>query len=151
MPDSGGLGAHILPQSDSGGFGAHTPHCTHAALTRQQGLEQSHSTLHPCCPNQTVGPSSAHIPRCTPPTLHRPTAHLAVEVAQTAVTFCGPVELGHLGDVETARKVGPDGLAEAVAECHAHPVLVLRLPGRLVQEVAAQLTDVLHDLGAERV
>ena len=76
-----------------------------------------------------------------------PGPHLAVEVAQAAVALRGPVELGHLGDVEAATEVGPDALPEAIAECHAHPVLALRLPGGLVQEVAAQFADVLHDLG----
>lgn len=80
----------------------------------------------------------------------RPGPHLAVEVAQAAVALSGPVELSHLGDVETAGKLGPDGLPEAVAERHAHPVLGFRLPWRLVQEVAAQFADVLYNLGADR-
>ena len=79
----------------------------------------------------------------------QPGPHLAVEVAQAAVALRGPVELGHLGDVEAATEVSPDALPEAIAERHAHPVLALRLPGWLVQEVAAQFADVLHDLGAD--
>lgn len=81
----------------------------------------------------------------------QPGPHLAVEVAQAAVALRGPVKLGHLGNVEAATKVGPDGLPEAVAEGHAHPVPVFRLPGWLVQEVAAEFADVLHDLGMDLV
>lgn len=40
-------------------------------------------------------------------------------------------------------------MPEAVAKRRAHPVLVFRLPAGLVQEVAAQFADVLHNLGAD--
>lgn len=73
--------------------------------------------------------------------------HLAVKVAQATVALGGPVELGHLGNVETAGEVGPDGLPETVAQCHAHLVPRLSLTGWLVQEVAAKLANVLYNLG----
>ena len=100
----------------------------------------------------TAAPTSPRWSSARPPatsaTRAPPTSHLAVEVAQAAVALSGPVELSHLGDVEATRKLGPDGLPEAVAQRHAHAVPAFRLPRWLVQEVAAQLTDVLYDLGA---
>jgi hypothetical protein len=72
--------------------------------------------------------------------------YLAVKVAQAAVALGSPIELGHLGNVEAAGEVGPDGLPKTVAQCHAYLVPGLCLPGRLVQEVPAQLTNVLHNL-----
>lgn len=72
--------------------------------------------------------------------------YLAVKVAQATVALSGPIELGHLGDVEPAGEVGPDGLPKAVAQCHAHLVPRLSLPGWLVQEVAAKLANVLYNL-----
>lgn len=133
----------------------------------------------PTCKGQALGPGSptsnwtvwgaasrapasttalhAGSPPSPPPSLSpmgplrpQPGPHLAIEVAQAAVALRGPIELGHLGDVEAAREFGPDGLAEAVAKRHAHPVLTLHLPGWLVQEVAAQLADVLHNLGEDQ-
>lgn len=58
--------------------------------------------------------------------------YLAVKVAQATVALSGPIELGHLGDVETAGEVGPDGLPKTVAQCHAHLVPRLSLTGWLV-------------------
>lgn len=85
-----------------------------------------------------VHPHSTFLPQSVP--------YLAVKVAQATVALSGPIELGHLGDVEPAGEVGPDGLPKAVAQCHAHLVPRLSLPGRLVQEVAAKLANVLYNL-----
>lgn len=75
-----------------------------------------------------------------------PPSHLVVEVAQAAVALGGSVELSDLRDVEAVHELLPDGLPQAVAQRHAHPVLPLRVPHRLVQQVPADLADVLHDL-----
>lgn len=73
-------------------------------------------------------------------------SHLVIKVAQAAVTLCGAVELCDLRDVEAVHELLPYGLAQTVAQCHAHPMLLLRVPDRLVQQVSADLTDVLHNL-----
>lgn len=72
--------------------------------------------------------------------------HLVSKVSQAAVTLRGSVELGYLGDVEAAHELLPDGLAQTVAQRHAHPMFFLHVPDRLVQQVSADLTDVLHNL-----
>lgn len=79
--------------------------------------------------------------------------HLVTEVAQAAVALCGSVELCDLRDVEAGHELLPYGLPQAVAQCHAHSVLLLGVPDRLVQQVTADLPDVLHNLdenGAQR-
>lgn len=113
----------------------------------------------PTCKVQHLGPSPRPHGHRDPHRFHtgtlpEPTAscpqsrpYLAVKVAQAAVALGGSIELGHLGDVEATGEVRPDGLSEAVAYRHAHLVPGLCFPGRLVQEVPAQLTYILHDLG----
>lgn len=76
----------------------------------------------------------------------RPHSHLVAEVAQAAVTLRGSVELCDLRDVEAVHELLPYGLTQAVAQCHAHPVLSLRVANRLVQQVPADLANVLHNL-----
>lgn len=73
--------------------------------------------------------------------------YVVVEVSQAAVALGGPVELGHLGDAEAGHELPPDGSPQPIAQRHAHPVLPLHLLVGLVQQVAADLPDVLHDLG----
>lgn len=72
--------------------------------------------------------------------------HLVAKVAQAAVALGGSVELCDLRDVEACHELLPDGLAEAVAQRHAHAVPALGVANRLVQEVPADLADVLHNL-----
>lgn len=72
--------------------------------------------------------------------------HLVVEVAQAAVALRGPVELCDLRDVEASHELLPYGLAQAVAQRHAHAVASLRVSDGLVQKVPADLPDVLHNL-----
>lgn len=72
--------------------------------------------------------------------------YVVIKVSQAAVAFRGPVELGHLGDAETGHELPPDGGTQPVAQCHAHPVLPLHLLVWLVQQVAADLPNVLHNL-----
>lgn len=74
--------------------------------------------------------------------------YIAVKVSQAAVALGGPVELGHLGDAKAGHELSPDGGPEPIAHGHAHPVLLLCLLVRLVQQVTTDLPDVLHDLGA---
>lgn len=73
-------------------------------------------------------------------------AHLVVEVAQAAVALCGSVKLCDLRDAEAPHELLPYGLAQAVAQRHSDPVLLLRVPNRLVEQVPADLTNVLNDL-----
>lgn len=73
--------------------------------------------------------------------------YIVVEVSQAAVALSGPVEFGHLGDAEAGHELSPDGGTQPVAQRHAHPVLPLRLLVWLVQQVAADLPNVLHNLG----
>lgn len=73
-------------------------------------------------------------------------SHLVIEVAQAAVALCGSVELCDLWDIEAVHELLPYGLAQAVAKCHAHPMLSLRVPNWLVQQVSADLTNVLYNL-----
>lgn len=72
--------------------------------------------------------------------------HLVVKVAQAAVALCGSVKLSYLWDVEAVHELLPYGLAQAVAQRHAHPMLVLSVPKRLVQQISTDLSDVLHNL-----
>lgn len=74
--------------------------------------------------------------------------YVAVKVSQAAVALGGPVELGHLGDAKAGHELPPDGGPQPIAQGHAHPVLPLRVLVWLVQQVAADLPDVLHNLGA---
>lgn len=76
----------------------------------------------------------------------RPHSHLVAKVAQAAVALRGSVELCDLRDIEAVHELLPYGLTQAVAQCHAHPVLLLRVANRLVQQVSADLPNVLHDL-----
>lgn len=83
----------------------------------------------------------------------KPHSHLVIKVAQAAVTLCGAVELCDLRDVEAVHELLPYGLAQPVAQRHAHPMLSLCVPDRLVQQVSADLANVLHNLedkGEER-
>lgn len=74
--------------------------------------------------------------------------YIAIKVSQAAVALGGPVELGHLGDAKAGHELPPDGGAQPIAHGHAHAVLPLRVLVWLVQQVAADLPDVLHNLGA---
>lgn len=74
-------------------------------------------------------------------------SHLVIKVAQAAVALCCSVELCNLRDIEAVHELLPYGLTEAVAKCHAHSVLLLCVADWLVQQVSADLTDVLHNLG----
>ena len=69
-----------------------------------------------------------------------------IEVAQAAVALCGSVELCNLWDIEAVHKLLPYALAEAVTQRHAHPMPLLCVPHWLVQQVSADLANVLHDL-----
>lgn len=71
---------------------------------------------------------------------------MVAEVAQAAVALGGSVELCDLRDPEAVHELLPDGLTQTVAQSHAHPVLSLRVANRLVQQVSADLANVLHDL-----
>lgn len=73
--------------------------------------------------------------------------YIVIKVSQAAVAFSGPVELSHLGDAETGHELPPDGGTQPIAQCHAHPVLTLHLLVWLVQQVAADLANVLYNLG----
>lgn len=73
-------------------------------------------------------------------------SHLVIEVAQAAVAFCCSIELCNLRDTETVHELLPYGLTKAIAKCHAHLVLLLCVPYWLVQQVSADLTNVLHNL-----
>lgn len=75
-----------------------------------------------------------------------PRTHLVAKVAQTAVALGRSVELCDLRDVEAPHKLLPYRLAQAVAERHAHAVLPLGVSNGLVQQVPADLADVLHNL-----
>lgn len=74
--------------------------------------------------------------------------YVAVKVSQAAVALGGPVELGHLGDAKAGHELPPDGGPQPIAHGHAHAVLPLRVLVGLVQQVAADLPNVLHNLGA---
>ena len=76
--------------------------------------------------------------------VHAP--YLVIEVAHAAVALCGSVELCDLRDVEAVHELLPYVLAEAVPQRHAHPMSLLWVPHRLVQQVSADLTNVLHNL-----
>lgn len=71
---------------------------------------------------------------------------LVVEVAQAAVALGGTVELCDLWYVEAVGEFLPDGLPKAVTKGHADLVLVLCVLFWLVQQIAADLANVLHDL-----
>lgn len=71
---------------------------------------------------------------------------LVVEVAQATVALGGAVKLSDLWYIEAVGEFLPDGLAKAVPECHAHFVLVLRVLFGLVQQIAADFTNILHNL-----
>lgn len=73
-------------------------------------------------------------------------SHLVVKVAQAAVALRCAVELCNLGDIEPVHELLPYGLAQAIAQCHADLVLALGVSNGLVQQVAADLTNVLHNL-----
>lgn len=73
--------------------------------------------------------------------------YVVIKVPQAAVALGGPVELGHLGNAKAGHELLPDGGTQPIAQRHAHPVLPLHLLVGLVQQVAADLSDVLHDLG----
>jgi len=73
--------------------------------------------------------------------------YIVVKVSQAAVALGGPIELSHLGDAEAGHELSPDGGTQPVAQRHAHPVLPLHRLVRLVQQVAADLPNVLHNLG----
>lgn len=73
-------------------------------------------------------------------------SHPVIEVAQAAVTLGGAVELGDLWDVEPFHELLPDGLAQAVAQRHAHPMLLFRVSNGLIQQISANLSYVLNDL-----
>lgn len=74
--------------------------------------------------------------------------YVAIKVSQAAVALGGPIELGHLGDAKAGHELPPDGGPQPIAHGHAHPVLLLCVLVWLVQQVAADLPDVLHNLGA---
>lgn len=76
---------------------------------------------------------------------------LVVKIAQAAVALGGAVELCDLWYIEAVGEFLPDGLAKAVTESHADLVLVLRVLLWLVQQVAADLANVLHDLRAKMI
>lgn len=71
---------------------------------------------------------------------------LVVEVAQATVALGGAVELCDLWYVEAVGELLPDGPAKAISEGHADHVLVLHVLLWLVQQIAADLANVLHDL-----
>lgn len=73
--------------------------------------------------------------------------YVVVEVSQAAVALSGPIELSHLGDAKAGHELPPDGGTQPIAQRHAHPVLPLHLLVWLVQQVAADLPDVLYNLG----
>lgn len=73
-------------------------------------------------------------------------SHLVIEVAQAAVALGGSIELCDLWDIEAVHELLPYGLTQAVAKCHAHLMLLLRVPNWLVQQVPADLPYVLHNL-----
>lgn len=73
-------------------------------------------------------------------------SHLVVKVAQAAVALCSTVELCNLWDIEAVHELLPYGLTQAVAQCHAHLMLPLGVANWLVQQVPADLADVLHNL-----
>lgn len=73
-------------------------------------------------------------------------SHLVIKVAEAAVALCCSVELCDLWDIEALHELLPYGLPQAVAHCHAHPMLFLHVPNRLVQQVSTDLTNVLHNL-----
>lgn len=73
-------------------------------------------------------------------------SHLVVKVAQAAVALCSTVELCNLWDIEAVHELLPYGLTQAVAQRHAHLMLTLCVANGLVQQVSADLTNVLHNL-----
>lgn len=73
-------------------------------------------------------------------------ADLVIEVAQATVALGGAVELCDLWDVEAGGEFLPDGLTKAVTEGHADLVFVLRGLLWLIQQIAADLANVLNDL-----
>ena len=74
-------------------------------------------------------------------------AHLAVHVGNAAVALGGAVELPDLAYAEALRELLPDGRTQPVPHRQAHAVSPLRLAHRLLQQVAADLPDVLNHLG----
>lgn len=73
-------------------------------------------------------------------------SHLVIKVAQTAVTLSGSIEFSNLWDVVAIHELLPYGLPEAVAQSHAHLMLPFCVLNWLVQQVATDLTNVLHNL-----
>ena len=78
---------------------------------------------------------------------HPTRTHLPVHVGDAAVALGGPVELADLADAEALRELLPDGRPQPVAHCQAHTMPSFRLAHRLLQQVAADLPDVLDHLG----
>lgn len=74
-------------------------------------------------------------------------AHLAVHVGNTAVALGGSVELADLAHTEALGELLPDGRPQPVAHGQAHAVPPLGLAHRLLQQVPADLPDVLDHLG----
>lgn len=76
--------------------------------------------------------------------------YVIIEVPQAAVALGGPVELSHLGDAKAGHELSPDGSSQPIAQRHAHPVLPLHLLVGLVQQVTADLPNVLHNLAGTK-
>lgn len=77
---------------------------------------------------------------------HHTSANLAVHVGNAAVALGGAVELADLPHAKALRELLPDGRPQPVAHSQTHPVPPLNIPNRLPQQVAADLTNVLHYL-----
>ena len=77
---------------------------------------------------------------------HPTRTHLPVHVGDAAVALGGPIELADLADPKALRELLPDGRPQPVAHCQAHTVPSFRLAHWLLQEVAADLPDVLDHL-----
>src|SRR5262249_49795699 len=70
--------------------------------------------------------------------------HLALEIEQRDIAFGRAVELDDPRDVEAVLELQPDIGAQAVAAGETHPVCVLQRAGWRVDEVAAELADILE-------
>lgn len=114
-------------------------------LRAQPGLTER---APPCPVEGSGGEAEAAAPRA--PCARPPAAHLAVHVGDAAVALGGPVELADLAHAEALGELLPDGGPQPVAHRQAHAVPPLGLAHRLLQQVAADLPDVLDHLAERR-
>jgi len=78
-------------------------------------------------------------------------ADLIAKVANTAVPFCGPIELTHLFNLESVNKLLPDLRSQPVAKHHPDGVLlfILRLRGGV--QVPCYFPNILSTLKTKEV